>query len=386
MSGEGAGGHSFYFQRRNSAPCDTYASESPFGGVQGGVPVDEEILYEVRRYIDKQLDRVIHETLHSKLNEPPEILPSSQSKTRKGTPSSNKTRRSVNSGRSVGTRERERTNDVVEDLSLFSVDNVQTNQPLVEVPVLQLRNTSSEDSEENWRTRNSLTSQWNTRSSAVNSVSMSNSHNDRSDATSHILHHKSNPTLFSPIYESISVETQDEQSALSSPKLAFLTAQKVYYDPQSPPTADKLKLLKVKGENQQTSATAEIFKRKSRLCRTIYKVVSRSKSVTRLKRHEITANTPPDEPLKIKSVKKRKSRSSSSDEELIRGATRMSGDRMRVGENTSSNGHEASSNSGDTRKGRQTSGDGKEQTKLANNLGNAGSTQQVTMSIYVLQI
>ena len=87
--------------------------------------------------------------------------------------------------------------------------------------------------------------------------------------------HKSNPALFSPIYESISIETQDEPSATASPKIAFLTAQKVYYDPQSPPTADKLKLLKVKGEGREQNATAEIFKRQKKLCKTICKVVSR---------------------------------------------------------------------------------------------------------------
>ena len=99
----------------------------------------------------------------------------------------------------------------------------------------------------------------------------------------------------------------------------------------------------------------------------------RSKSATRSRDVEPPVQ-PPDEPVKQKPVKKRTPRSSSSDEEMIR-AARMSGERLKIAQKLASNLYESSKSQDDTSNGKC---DGRN-----NNSKNRGVTKSDNKSIKV---
>ena len=218
-------------------------------------------LEDMKQYIDEQLDRVVRENLFNDNKMAPERLEPTPGKPKKSSKKNSNAQ-----------------NNIIEDFSLLSADNRPSCKP-VEIPMLHLRNTSSEDSEENWKNRGSSSSQWNTRSNSAQFSSAPQA--DRSEVTAN---HKSG--LFSPIYESVSIETQEDTSSNNSPKLAFLTAQKIFYDPESPPSTDKLKMLKVKSDGIRQQAKSVIFKRNKKLCKTVCKVVARAKTGNENKREK----------------------------------------------------------------------------------------------------
>ena len=236
-------------QRRNSAPSQSTDEASKTTWDKIAKTESKDPLEEMKQYIDKQLDRVVHESLFGDKKSSFQGIEPTPEKPKKSSAKKN-------------------YSNTVEDFSVFSADNGPSCKPL-EIPMLHLRNTSSEDSEENWKNRGSSTSNWNTRSSSNQPSSAPQA--DRSEVTTN---HKSG--LFSPIYESVSIETQEEESTNNSPKLAFLTAQKIFYDPESPPSTDKLKMLKVKSEGIKQQAKSVIFRRNKKLCKTVCKVVSRT--------------------------------------------------------------------------------------------------------------